>query len=223
MAIRWDFNRAAKALVAARQKSKDITVPHHSKHPSLLVELNHWVVGQHPFANVKNGVKDKDVVYLVHPPIIMPSSTNHHHSTAAEEEIIEEEFDNDMPGDDLETHSEPILCPKHCNYTEWTFSIVFHDVWRVPTLYFTCGHPDGSPLCRKEVLHILLNHASLQQSNIGEWSEHDLWEFVSQEEHPMTGKSSYFLHPCRTEERMELMLLQSKEQVEQVNSYPLLS
>ena len=33
------------------------------------------------------------------------------------------------------------------------------------------------------------------------------WEFVSQEEHPATGAPSYFLHPCRTAERMGAMLL----------------
>ena len=32
-------------------------------------------------------------------------------------------------------------CDVECQfkYTEWTISIVFHQTWRVPTLYFTCA------------------------------------------------------------------------------------
>jgi hypothetical protein len=36
------------------------------------------------------------------------------------------------------------------------------------------------------------------------WSS---WEFVSQEEHPISGMPSYFLHPCRTGERMESLMV----------------
>jgi hypothetical protein len=31
------------------------------------------------------------------------------------------------------------------------------------------------------------------------------WDFVSQEEHPMTGVPTFFLHPCQIEARMALL------------------
>ena len=36
--------------------------------------------------------------------------------------------------------------------------------------------------------------------------EEALWEFVSREEHPATGRPAFFLHPCRTAELMRGML-----------------
>ncbi len=108
------------------------------------------------------------------------------------------------------------------DYTEWSFSILLHATWRVPTLYFSCCHSDGTPLCRREVLDMLLlprelswiNDASVHRdeeqnddnNNDDEDDDELSWEFVSQEEHPITGQPSYFLHPCRTAERMELMM-----------------
>ncbi len=93
-------------------------------------------------------------------------------------------------------------------HTEWTFSIVFHDVWRVPTLYFQCIHVDGTVLSRNEVLEILLQKTSKSNGYHGimTLSEEELWDFVSREEHPITGIPSFFLHPCQTTSRMELLL-----------------
>jgi len=99
-------------------------------------------------------------------------------------------------------------------YTEWTFSIVFHPTWRVPALYFACGRTDGTPLNRRQVLDILLllrrdsHEKNTNNNNEGGRNEDEsLWEFVSREEHPVSGKPCYFLHPCRTAERMELMMM----------------
>lgn len=112
-------------------------------------------------------------------------------------------------------------------YTEWSFNILLHTTWRVPTLYFSCCHSDGTPLCRREVLDTLLllllrrrqqrlpnnndnaTSSCAEEKNDNDTNDYDdesSWEFISQEEHPITGKPSYFLHPCRTAERMELMM-----------------
>jgi len=121
------------------------------------------------------------------------------------------------------------------DYVEWTFSILFHETYRVPTLYFACHRTsDGLFLSRREVLRILLarqryyyyertthtdsgssredgdyrpggSSPSAEERLRREEEEEMLWEFVSQEEHPATGAPSYFLHPCRTAERMESM------------------
>ena len=119
--------------------------------------------------------------------------------------------------------------------TEWSFSIVFHELWRVPTLYFQCCHIDGTPLLRQEVLKILFNisstltsSGSLEHDSLTNkiddpgalggdaaeimMTEEQTWEFVSQEEHPMTGMPCYFLHPCQTAVRMELLLHSHQQQ-----------
>lgn len=117
-------------------------------------------------------------------------------------------------------------------YTEWTFSIVYHDVWRVPTLYFQCIHTDGTMLSRNEVLEILLQETSNAHGyhDTLTITEEELWDFVSQEEHPITGTPSFFLHPCQTTARMELLLNQPHCQDEScmdgrdtMQQFPLLS
>lgn len=262
--IQWEFTRTAKAFVASQaQKTNNgnnsIPLPpsrsNSNNESSSLIELNHWVVEQrqcgdgafanHIVKNMSQDYVDDDVVYLLHPPVLISCTTN-----ANDEKIMNPTSSSlpsslmDVPDDEemeeaidieeynIETieeeasiiattnYSEQIaiaLSTSYCEqyYTEWTFSIVFHETWRVPTLYFTCGHSDGIPLCRRQVLDILLRHTaattSCQQQKGGDWNEEELWDFVSQEEHPMTGKPSYFLHPCRTAERMEVMLqLQSR-------------
>ena len=82
-------------------------------------------------------------------------------------------------------------------YTEWTISIVFHQTWCVPTLYFTCAQTDGTPLCRQQVLDILLLQYNMKIKIII-LNVEILWKFTSQEEHPMTGQ------PCNFCIRVEL-------------------
>jgi hypothetical protein len=96
---------------------------------------------------------------------------------------------------------------------QWTFSVVYSDTYRVPVLYFHVQNPDGSPCSRSQVVQWLSptsastekgENSSTEESLSGT-TETSSWEFVSQEQHPHTGFPSYFLHPCRTSERMKLL------------------
>jgi len=239
MPIRWDFHRAARALVAAQAEGKTSSSrndDNRDESPSLM-ELNHWAV-ERRYGGINNAevesdarLENEEAVYLLHPPIVMtckndatsprtPMLVDYYEEGNTEEEAEEchvEMMDEASP--DNFNGSTTSISPSHSDReyecAEWTFSIVFHETWRVPTLYFACSRSDGTPLARKRVLDILLSHRVDANGghDIGtgdgrnEEEEEDLWEFVSQEEHPATGEPSYFLHPCRTAERMEAMAL----------------
>jgi hypothetical protein len=74
---------------------------------------------------------------------------------------------------------------------EWTFSVVFSPTWRCPVLYFTTQLIDGRPLTRGEILALLRCADPKHDTS-------DSWEFVSYEEHPISGIPACFLHPCQT-------------------------
>lgn len=80
-----------------------------------------------------------------------------------------------------------------------SFSIVFSQTYDIPVLYFTAQRMDGSLCSRQEIVgHLeLLHHQNLTD---------DSWDFLSMDQHPMTGLPSYFLHPCNTKQRMESMI-----------------
>ena len=126
-------------------------------------------------------------------------------------------------------------------YTEWTFNIVYHPTYHVPTLYFTACHLDGTVLTIEDVMHTLQQYQRYQhfQSSIDDEANNDdsgnelhnnmdergsndhdegdvkyyhetttedelhLDEFISHEEHPITGMPCYCIHPCRTTDRMQ--------------------
>lgn len=211
----------------------------------------------HP-ATARGADGDGGEVYLAHPPVVMTSCRGStldddvvgvSSGDLVEEAALIEEFDVNTLEEDVES-AVAVDCSRQappssdaagttdggtvsdCNcrshYTEWSFTVVYHETWKVPTLYFTAAHPDGTPLRRSEVLDVLLDNSRNEVHPRDETDaegagcdgvsggdgtegrdEEELWEFVSQEEHPMTGRPAYFLHPCRTADRMELMLAPS--------------
>lgn len=78
---------------------------------------------------------------------------------------------------------------------EWRFSVIYSDTWRVPIMYFTVQDVAGNLCSREQVLQMLSN-ATTQDS----------WDFLSFDEHPVTGTPSCFLHPCQTEARLEMLM-----------------
>jgi hypothetical protein len=82
--------------------------------------------------------------------------------------------------------------------TEWTFSVAYSHIWHTPILYFTVQMSDGTPLTRQEVVNSLHSYCSDPKSFI------DTSDFVSIDEHPVTGIPSYYLHPCQTLKRLEI-------------------
>jgi Autophagocytosis associated protein, active-site domain len=99
----------------------------------------------------------------------------------------------------------------------WSFSVVYSDIWKAPVLYFTAdAADDGRPLSRSEILAVLLSPApsSLPSSSChGDDRHHQpptdqkgSWDFVSCEEHPVSGQPSYFLHPCNYSQHLDDLL-----------------
>mmetsp|Transcript_14511 Transcript_14511/g.16881 ORF Transcript_14511/g.16881 Transcript_14511/m.16881 type:complete len:196 (+) Transcript_14511:2-589(+) len=105
---------------------------------------------------------------------------------------------------------------------EWTFSIVYNYIWSVPVLYFQVQFSDGQMLSRKQVLKVLkeiqTNRDYLHEREDGNCDSDDksdnnnddddesTWDFISQEEHPITGIPTFFFHPCQTSARLYLVL-----------------
>lgn len=99
------------------------------------------------------------------------------------------------PNQDDETTSKP-----SSSSWEWNFSVVYSETWQAPVLYFHV-HNDvyrGEPCTRTQIVRHLTKTLDAQNNNVS-----DSWDFVSQDEHPVTRLPSFFLHPCRTNERLQ--------------------
>ena len=138
--------------------------------------------------------------YLVHPPVFTVSHETKEDSNGDEggngflledENVITDEHEVSIPQDlgVVETSTQ----------VQWNFSIVFSETYGVPVLYFRVQTLDGCPCERSEVLKWLPNQAIA-----------DSWDFVSQEEHPISGLPAYFLHPCQTSSRLKETLRPSQ-------------
>ena len=126
--------------------------------------------------------------YLVHAVAVRNSLVKVSSTAATEEEALE--ADSVLYEDEATT-----TALDSSQSFEWRFSIVYSDTWRVPVLYFTVQDASGNPCPRDQVLS-MLPAASQQQ---------DKWDFISYDEHPITGTPSYFLHPCQTQDLLELL------------------
>ena len=101
--------------------------------------------------------------------------------------------------------------PDSATTISFYFSIVYSETYQVPVLYFHAQHPfNGEPCSRTHVMRFLFP-GDTTTTTTSSSSSGDSWEFVSQEPHPHTGFPSYFLHPCRTSERLQLLRQQLKD------------
>jgi hypothetical protein len=195
---RQEFKVGAQAVLEALQVVVDGGYHHY--------ELSHWELGY--------SKDDLSCLYLVHPPVVT-MVTNHPQEEDDEErakheqqQVDDEAFALEDDSIDVDTqqylhHEEDAVVEKNHAATtsimavvEWTFSIVYSDTYRVPVLYFHVHQmKNGEPCLRSRVSQQLQPASSVV----------DPWEFVSQEEHPITGFPSFFLYPCQTSERLELL------------------
>jgi hypothetical protein len=167
--------------------------------------------------SIESGRDGDEDVYLVHPPVVRRSSRDATQHAAindntgvlnlvpvdANDSTVEEELWSDESVIDDPDVVEKVLKDEIESLeleSEWNFSIVYSETWRVPVLYFHVQQRDGTPCTRNHVLEVLQgdNHSHQNQ-------ESDSWDFVSHEEHPVSRCPSYFLHPCRTQERLETL------------------
>ena len=98
---------------------------------------------------------------------------------------------------------------------EWSFSIVYSSVWSVPVLYFQVQFSTGVLMTRDEVLKILQRQPGTKKydNDVNFDNNDDGWNFVSQEEHPITGVPAFFLHPCQSANRMNLLYKENQHEV----------
>jgi hypothetical protein len=86
---------------------------------------------------------------------------------------------------------------------EWSFSIVFSDLWNVPVLWFDARYMNGKQVQREDILQ-LFNYTEKNNNEENRQDEDTnnvvpaSYSFISIEEHPITVLPSYFFHPCGT-------------------------
>ncbi|MGK3734696.1 MAG: hypothetical protein ACI8RD_002248 [Bacillariaceae sp.] len=226
---RSDFDRNAKALVSAllTTLSNNNGCETTRYHKLRQFDLCHWELH---YDNNQN-----NLIYLSHPPVVF--CTNLLLSIEdAQEEASEDIFLATKESDDDNLEDEAILDDDQCFVatileenkneiedqkrqfdTQWTFSIIYSSTFRVPMLYFSVQemNMNGSPVGRQQVLEILRQEHNKRSSfAIIDDIPTDTWEFISQEEHPITGLVSYFLHPCQSAERLHLLTAGKSDQKE---------
>jgi ubiquitin-like-conjugating enzyme ATG10 len=74
------------------------------------------------------------------------------------------------------------------NCLKYDFHVVFSESYSVPVLYFNISHLDGSLLALDDIWK-LLQHK--KNSN--------MYETITQQEHPILQRPFFVLHPCHTE------------------------
>lgn len=159
--------------------------------------------------------------YLIHPPIlqkytasinnrecrkgniseVLPVEDFTYDDLIENDEEIDESYHDEMAQIPLESDDHTMNRGKIENdppiVMEWFFSVAYHDTWGVPVLYFRVLHMTGEQCSRMDVLNAL----SCSDDDDETYYENG-WDFISQEEHPITGEPSYFLHPCQTSARL---------------------
>lgn len=138
-------------------------------------------------------------VYVTHPPVVCAVSES---AMCSDIQLNASTQAFEFEDATLAVDPDSISSPQERQLAEWRFSIVYSDTWMVPVLYFTVKQTDGMPFQRSQVLDML----SVDENAVG-----DTWDFVSYEEHPITGEPSFFLHPCQTSNRMGQLFQQSKQ------------
>ena len=198
--------------------------------------LDRWLLKEDKSVSLRimnqNGVMTKEnLVYLEHPYIVrqfsinmrdqqqnLGNESNDDESTGNIESMlfdisasnIDQIHDIDQVDNDLSNAASDNsynMC-NSCKNTimEWKFSIVYHEVWMVPVLYFQVHFLDGKRCSRSSVLEALNFHDSDSGGICNVDFVIDTWDFLSEEEHPVTGIPSFFLHPCQTSARLQCML-----------------
>lgn len=129
-------------------------------------------------------------LFLVHPPVLR--------ELVPRTELAGRSGSSDCEVGNFEEEScdvDETVVPSNTALSEWELSVVYSETWSVPVLYFRAQYSDGTAMPRSDILNMLEYDSS----------ESNSWDFISEEEHPITGMPSFFLHPCQTSARMELL------------------
>ena len=80
-------------------------------------------------------------------------------------------------------------------FLEVSFHILYHKTWILPVLYLQAHHLDSGEQCSCTAV---LKALSLRDTDSS-------WEFLSEDEYPVTGMPWCFLHPCMNDARLDLL------------------
>jgi len=181
-----------------------------------------------PFAlrdwRLNNSSESCSSPYLLHPPVAVLSDI----SSIANEEandvlfLTTGESDGDFEDEEITVDEQCHIEATTTNYkgerlqfaTKWTFSIIYSTTYQTPVLYFYVQEMNGNPVGRQRLLKIIRQEHQRSAFEFSNDFPPDAWEFVSQEEHPVTGRSSFFLHPCQSAQRLQLLTTVAGEQRE---------
>ena len=203
MTTKWtreDFNQAATELFEALCTSSALLLCDPNDRENIFL-AGSWLLERDESKSCSSfgNIDYLSVVSLVRRPIFRQRKMNRGTKERFDNMIITNLYfaDSELSGDAHEREHEEdpsTFQSRYDEWIEWNFSIVYNETWCTPVLFFQVAHVDGSKLSRNEVLEEL------------EWDEtSDSWQFLSQEEHPVTGAPTYFLHPCHTWERLKIL------------------
>jgi hypothetical protein len=188
------FRRAAERLVRAMEGAA-------ADSPDELIE---W--------SIESG--HGGVCYLVHPTIFHPSK----HAPTDRKQCQDDDSVICGTWIDETVNSDPDVAghphdDTGAAETEWIFHTVYNETWRAPVLFFHVQYRDGTACSRK----VVLDRLSIQGHYPNQSG--DSWDFCSQEEHPGTGLPAFFLHPCRTQERLDAMQASTNDEAVRLLSW----
>jgi len=92
---------------------------------------------------------------------------------------------------------------------EFSFSVTYNHVWSVPVLHFRSQDLDGSMISRSRLLEFI-KQGCYVTGNPDATIDGDE-NFISENEHPITGIPCFFLHPCKTSTRLHALSLSIQE------------
>lgn len=155
-------------------------------------------------------------LYLLHPPVTLLSTgtiSQENNQVFGEQQDLESDLEEEGILEDDHCYHDETNNAKNIDAeqleailaTQWTFSIVYSTTYRSPVLYFSVQESSGNPVRRQTLLKLLRQEhkrSAFEESNDFPTDE---WEFVSQEEQPITGIVSFFLHPCQSSHRLKLL------------------
>ena len=74
------------------------------------------------------------------------------------------------------------------NRLKYDFHVVFSESYSVPVLYFNLSHLDGSLLSLDDIWYLFSYK-----------NDSNMYETITQQEHPLLHRPFFVLHPCHTE------------------------
>lgn len=146
------------------------------------------------------GKGDGDRTHLFHPPVFATHRGGKNNDLQRGDDGDAANGDRSMEEEDVLADEDAMAVPSQeqsrrnnndATQVRWDFSILYSGTYCVPVLYFRAQTMDGSPCERSKILQWLPDQ-----------SINDKWDFISQEEHPINGIPSFFLHPCRTPNKL---------------------